>query len=122
MPPIDEFRQQLLKVERILGTDFSFDLAESAYVRCLELARDNPNNRAEFVRLLTTMFLDGLLSDEPIAFLMHKLRWPEGNGRIDNSPQWPTRWFMGGRSSKSSMPLRTTGRTGSSTRRSAVGR
>lgn len=77
MLPIDELRQQLLEAERILDTDFSFDLAEPAYVRCLELVRDNPSNRAEFVRVLTSMFLDGQLSDEPIAFLMHKLQWPE---------------------------------------------
>jgi|AraplaCL_Col_mMS_1032034.scaffolds.fasta_scaffold01361_2 hypothetical protein len=77
MLPMDEFRQQLLEAERILDTDFSFGLAEPTYVRCLELVKDNPGERFEFVRVMTTLLLEGRISEEPIAFLMHKLRWPE---------------------------------------------
>jgi hypothetical protein len=77
MLPVDEFRQQLLEAERILDTDFSFDLAEPAYVCCLELVKDNPTERADFAHLLTSLFLEGRISDEPVAFHMHKLRWPE---------------------------------------------
>ena len=77
MQPVDELREQLLKAERILDTEFSFDLAEPAYLRCLDLIADNPGDRPQFVRLLTSLFLEGRLSDEPVAFLMHKLRWIE---------------------------------------------
>lgn len=77
MLPIDELHQQLLEAERILDTEYSFDLAEPAYLRCLDVIAEHPGDRPEFVRLLTSLFLEGQLSDEPVAFLMHRLRWPE---------------------------------------------
>ncbi|WNL45663.1 hypothetical protein RKE25_19970 [Dyella sp. BiH032] len=77
MSPIDEFKERLLEAEHVLDTEFSFDLAEPNYVRCLEVIAGNPSHRVEFAKALTGLFDGKLISDEPVAFLMHALRWPD---------------------------------------------
>ncbi len=77
MSPIDEFKEHLLEAEHVLDTEFSFDLAEPNYLRCLEVIAANPLNRVEFAQALTGLFDGKLISDEPVAFLMHALQWPE---------------------------------------------
>lgn len=77
MSPIDELRSHLLEAERILDTDFSFDLAEPCYLRCLEIVRANPDQRTAFAATLTEAFNQGLICDEPVAYLMHVLKWSE---------------------------------------------
>jgi hypothetical protein len=74
---LDLLKTELLAAEGILDTEFSFDRAEPHYVRCLEIIGGQNVNRSDVVLLITSLFLNGSLSDEPIAFLMHKLRWPE---------------------------------------------
>lgn len=77
MSPIDELRSHLLEAERILATEFSFDLAEPCYLRCLEIVRANPDQRVAFAAALTEAFDQGLICDEPVAYLMHVLEWSE---------------------------------------------
>lgn len=77
MSPIDEFKEHLLEAEHVLDTEFSFDLAEPNYLRCLEVVAANPLHRVQFARALTDLFEDKLVSDEPVAFLMHALQWSE---------------------------------------------
>lgn len=74
---IQALRTELLNAESILNTQYSFDLAEPSYIRCLELIAGAPEQRDQLGRLITSMFTNGEVSDEPVAFLMHALRWPE---------------------------------------------
>ena len=69
-------QSELIAAEQVLNTDYSFDLAEPHYRNCLELIRSAPDRQAEFERLLVTMYSEKRLSDEPLAYLMHLLRWP----------------------------------------------
>jgi len=77
MSAIEKLRAELLKAELILNTKYSFSLAETNYVNCLQIIDEFPEQRPKFVQLLKSMFLNGEVSDEPIAFLMHALRWSE---------------------------------------------
>ncbi|WP_140637430.1 hypothetical protein [Methylibium rhizosphaerae] len=74
---IKRVEEELLGAEHVLCTEFSFDLAEPNYVRCLELIGGAPELRPQFEELLIALFKDRKVSDEPIAYLMHKLRWPK---------------------------------------------
>ena len=77
MTELDMLREELLRAEKILDTEYSFDKAEPSYVRCLEIIGNAEDKRAQIVALITSLFSSGQLSDEPVAVLMHKLRWPE---------------------------------------------
>lgn len=70
-------QEQLLAAEHILSTQYSFELAEPNYLECLELIGAMPEQRLKIINLITSMFLEGEISDEPVAYLMHHLRWPE---------------------------------------------
>jgi uncharacterized protein (DUF1778 family) len=70
-------RKELLSAENILNTEYSFDLAEPNYRRCLELINGSQVNRTEVLNLMTSMFENREVSEEPIAYLMHILRWHE---------------------------------------------
>lgn len=72
---IESVRAELLRAEHVLSTEFSFDLAESNYVRCLEVIRSAPDAQPQFEILLTDLFQSKQISDEPLAYLMHQLRW-----------------------------------------------
>ena len=74
---IDALRAELLKAELILNTQYSFDLAEPNYVKCLQLIAEVPEQREQVADLITSLFTSGEVSDEPVAFLMHVLRWPD---------------------------------------------
>jgi hypothetical protein len=74
---LELLKAELLAAEGVLDTEYSFDKAEPCYVRCLEIIDRSNVDRAEVVALITSLFSSGSLSDEPVAFLMHKLRWPE---------------------------------------------
>lgn len=74
---IQALRTELLIAESILNTQYSFDLAEPSYIRCLELILSAPEQRDQLGKLIASMFASGEVSDEPVAFLMHALRWPE---------------------------------------------
>lgn len=74
---IDALRAELLKAESILNTQYSFDLAEPTCVKCLQLIAEVPGQREQVADLITSLFTSGELSDEPVAFLMHVLRWPD---------------------------------------------
>ncbi|SFF96627.1 hypothetical protein SAMN05518865_106326 [Duganella sp. CF458] len=74
---MNALKSELLAAENILNTEYSFERAEPNYVRCLEIIGGNPEMRPQFSELLTSLFDAGLVSDEPLAFLMHVLRWSE---------------------------------------------
>jgi hypothetical protein len=75
--PLSTLRAELLAAEYVLNTDFSFDLAEPHYRRCLALIHSEQKLRREFVALMTSMFETNELGDEPVAYLMHCPRWRE---------------------------------------------
>lgn len=74
---IDAFKSELLAAESILNTEYSFEKAEPNYMRCLDIIESAPHMRPQFSALLTSLFDANEVSDEPLAFLMHVLRWPE---------------------------------------------
>lgn len=74
---LDMLEDELLKAENVLDTEYSFEKAEPHYVRCLEIISHAEDKRPQIVALITSLFSSGKLSDEPVAVLMHKLRWPE---------------------------------------------
>ncbi len=71
-----QFEDQLLHAEHVLNTEYSFDLAEPDYLRCLELINVAPELQAQFEDTLIVLYSNGRVSDEPLAYLMHRLRWP----------------------------------------------
>jgi hypothetical protein len=74
---IDALKSELLTAENILNTEFSFEKAEPNYLRCLDIIKNAPEMRNQFSDLLIGLFETNEVSDEPISFLMHVLRWPE---------------------------------------------
>lgn len=74
---IEGLRLELLNAESILNTQYSFDLAEPSYIKCLQQIADMPEQHEQIVKLIIRMFTNGDVSDEPVAFLMHALRWAE---------------------------------------------
>jgi hypothetical protein len=74
---LNVLRDELLAAEHVLDTDFSFDLAEPHYRRCLAAIHGDQGLRKQIVALMTSMFEAGEIDDEPIAYLMHCLRWQE---------------------------------------------
>jgi hypothetical protein len=77
MDAIDALRTELKQAESVLNTQYSFDLAEPHYLRCLQIINEALGERAAIVDLLKTVLVSGEVSDEPVAYLMHALRWPE---------------------------------------------
>jgi hypothetical protein len=73
---IQKFEGELLSAEQILSTEFSFELAEPNYQRCLAYIQSAPDLQPEFERRALELFESKQVSDEPIAYLMHVLRWP----------------------------------------------
>ncbi len=74
---LDKFEREIVQAEHVLETEYSFEKAEPNYLRCLEIVETNPELRPRIVAVLKSLFMQGKVSDEPIAFLMHKLRWSE---------------------------------------------
>ncbi len=74
---LDHFTQEILCAEYVLSTQYSFDLAEPNYIRCLKLIESFPDQKNRFIEILISLFESNKISDEPIAFLMHVLRWKE---------------------------------------------
>lgn len=70
-----QIRDELMKAERLLNTEFSFDLAESIYRRCLNVIKSTPQDQQEIEQLLVDLFRTKQVSSEPLAYLMHLLRW-----------------------------------------------
>lgn len=72
---IQALKQELLAAENVLCTEYSFDLAEPNYIRCIEIIKSSPELRPQFEELLISLFQENKVSSEPIAYLMHTLRW-----------------------------------------------
>ena len=72
-----QMEAELLAAEQVLDIEFSFDLAEPNYLVCLELIRAYPSGQSEIANLLVGMYAEKRISDEPLAYLMHVLKWPE---------------------------------------------
>ncbi|WMW80822.1 hypothetical protein RF679_00740 [Undibacterium cyanobacteriorum] len=81
---IQELKNELLAAENILNTEYSFEKAEPNYCRCLEIIYGAPESKSQFVDLMTSLFESNQVSDEPLAFLMHSLRWPEIRAWAEN--------------------------------------
>jgi hypothetical protein len=74
---INMLKNELLAAEHILNTEYSFEKAEPQYLRCLEIISGAPAMKQQFAALMTSLFEANQISDEPLAFLMHALRWQE---------------------------------------------
>ena len=72
---INRLRQKLLQAEHVLDTEYSFDRAEPHYRESLALIDSATENKEEFAHLLMDMYSSKSISDEPLAYLMHVLRW-----------------------------------------------
>jgi hypothetical protein len=72
---LERVRAELVHAEHILSSEYSFDLAEPNYVRALSAIRNEPGQQQEFERLLLQLFRTKAISEEPLAYLMHQLRW-----------------------------------------------
>lgn len=81
---VDKLKNELLAAENVLNTEYSFEKAEPNYLRCLEIIKDAPEMRVQFATLMTSLFDNNQVSDEPLAFLMHALRWPEVRAWAEN--------------------------------------
>jgi hypothetical protein len=70
-----QVRDELLQAEHVLDTKFSFDEAEPFYRRCLAHIESAPQDREAIEQLLIKLFRERQISSEPLAYLMHVLRW-----------------------------------------------
>lgn len=82
---VEEITTELLKAEDILNTQFSANLAEPFYKRCLELIAGNPEVNQQVGSRLLELFASKRISDEPLAYLMHVLRWPDIKANLEKS-------------------------------------
>lgn len=73
---IAKITEELLGAQKILETEYSFDLAEPNYVRCLQLIKKSPDQQPIIEAVLIDLFDKKKIGDEPLAYLMHYLRWP----------------------------------------------
>lgn len=73
---VSSFIDNLLHAEHILDTDFSFDLAEPSYQKCLKIVYEHPEIVPILEENIISMLEKGEISSEPIAYLMYCLRWP----------------------------------------------
>lgn len=73
---IAELERELLAAEHVLRTEYSFDLAEPRYRACLDLISKAAEQRHEMAELLIDMYTSKRIRSEPVAYLMHVLRWP----------------------------------------------
>jgi hypothetical protein len=78
-----ELCNELLQAEHILNTNFSFELAEPNYRRCLKIIEDSPQEKIVYEQLLIDLFLTQKISSEPVAYLMHILRWQKVRDAIE---------------------------------------
>lgn len=82
---VSALKNELLAAENILNTEYSFEKAEPNYIRCLDIIKSAPEMRPQFAKLLTSLFDANEVGDEPLAFLMHVLRWPEVREWAENN-------------------------------------
>ena len=73
---ISDLHAELVQAEHVLNTQYSFELAEPHYRKCLSLIEHAPAYQSDFEKLLLDMYFEKMISDEPLAYLMHVLRWP----------------------------------------------
>lgn len=72
---VNALQVELVQAENVLDTQFSFELAEPHYRKCLSIIEQAPEYQGEFEILLLKMYFKQMISDEPLAYLMHILRW-----------------------------------------------
>jgi hypothetical protein len=82
MSALLRLRDELAAAEHVLATQFSFELAEPNYRRCLRIISEHPERREEIGTLLIAMLNKRVISAEPLAYLMHCLRWGEVEAAI----------------------------------------
>ncbi len=73
---INDLQAELAEAERVLDTQYSFELAEPHYRKCLSLIERAPAYQSDFEKLLLDMYFEKTIGDEPLAYLMYVLRWP----------------------------------------------
>lgn len=81
---VNAFQVALVQAENVLDTQFLFELAEPHYRKCLSIIEQAPEYRGEFEALLLKMYVKRLISDEPLAYLMHILRWKNIKRTLEN--------------------------------------
>ena len=77
-------KNELLAAEHVLDTKYSFDLAEPHYRQCLDIIRCAPALQDEFEEILIDLYSRKQISHEPLAYLMHVLRWPRIRNWLEN--------------------------------------
>jgi hypothetical protein len=82
---IEEITAELLRAEDILNTHFRNDLAEPFYKKCLQLIGENPSLKQRIVSVFLELFTAHRISHEPLAYLMHVLRWPEIRASLEST-------------------------------------
>jgi hypothetical protein len=82
---VEDITAELLKAQDVLNTQFSANLAEPYYKKCLELIAGNPQVRRQVESRLLELFVSHKISDEPLAYLMHVLRWPVIKASLERS-------------------------------------
>ncbi|MBR7747242.1 hypothetical protein [Undibacterium baiyunense] len=85
MNALELLKTELCEAENILSTEFSFEMAEPSYQRFLALVNVGEVSREEVSTLITSMFKNGEISEEPVAYLMHVLRWGEVKEWVERS-------------------------------------
>lgn len=74
---IRDFERELIAAEDTLNNEYSFELAEPNYLRCLKIIRSAPHMTEDFTRSMIRLYDSKAVSDEPLAYLMHVLKWPK---------------------------------------------
>jgi hypothetical protein len=82
---ISDLHAALVKAEYLLDTQYSFELAEPQYRKCLSLIQQAPAYQDDFEQLLLDMYFEKQISDEPLAYLMYVLRWPKIQSRLEST-------------------------------------
>jgi hypothetical protein len=72
---IQKIEEQLLAAEDVLNTKYSAELAEPNYKNALGLIRSAAEDQEEIETLLIDLYANGRISSEPLAYLMHVLKW-----------------------------------------------
>ena len=94
---MNNLRSELIKAENIIDSEYNFSHAEPTFLRCLQIIENAPDRCADFISLFDTLLTTKQISVDSIAFLMHKLRWPEVlHGAQHALQQMPNRLLTGG--------------------------
>lgn len=81
---IHKIEEQLLAAEDVLNTKYSAELAEPNYKNVLGLIYGAEEDQEDFESLLIDLYANGKISSEPLAYLMHVLKWERVRAWLEN--------------------------------------